>query len=91
MTKQKRRKTTPRQLHAAAKKGRIVKATRKALPEERKAGTTLKLGEPNGYGAEDIAHFFRNENAEVVVMLLAKVMDTEGYAFLPAHTPTAKR
>lgn len=65
MTKQTRKKVhlrgmTPRQLHAAAKKGRIVKAAGKAVPGETKAGTALKLGEPNGYRAEDIAHLFLN-------------------------------
>ena len=82
---------TPRQLHAAAKKGRIVNVNRRAVPGEKKARTTLKPGELNGYGAEDIAHFFRNENAEVVVMLLAKVMDTEGYDFCPHTRRKGKR
>jgi len=91
MTKQKRKKTTPRQFDAAATKKRIVKATAKSVPGEKKARTALKLGKVNGCGAEDIAHFFRNENAEAAVTLLAKVMDTEGYAFLLAHAPTAKR
>src|SRR5215813_88722 len=60
MTKQKRRKMTPRQLHVAAKKGRNVKATAKSVPGETKARTALKLKELNGYRAEDIAHFFLN-------------------------------
>ena len=63
MTKQKRKRVhlwemTQRQFYAAGRKGRIVKATGKVVPGEKKARTALKLGELKGYRVEDIAHIY---------------------------------
>lgn len=46
----------------AVGRGKMKKATGKALPGEDKAKTSLKMGEINNYSHDDIAHFYATRN-----------------------------